>query len=193
MINEMRKKLVLASALCATLLAVDANAVPFNGSLAFADGASVVSLGNVDQATSVSMGSASVFLGAGDFLVLNGQTAIPNAPIVLPTASVIPLFTVPTGDLEFDATSVTVTRNALLHTLTLTGFGTFIDTKGVKTRDNTPGEYTATFSKSGSSIGYELTASTLALPDAGYTLMLLGAGLSSLGAFQFRRKGSLVA
>jgi hypothetical protein len=195
MINEMTKKLVMASALCATLIAVDANAVPFfDGSVGFADGATVVSPGSVDLATKVSMNPFFVFAGPGDFAGLSGDMASPAASITISPVpvSVIPLFTVAAGHLEFDASSMTVTRDGTLHTLTLTGLGEFIDTKGVKTHATTLGKYSLTFGESGSTIGYELTANTLTLvvPDGGYTLMLLGASLSGLGAFRFTRKGS---
>jgi hypothetical protein len=145
--------------------------------------------GDVDTATAVDFGTASVTSATGDYLTqgLVGRPATFNDFTFAPFASPVPnLWSVTAADADvftMSASSLTtLTRSPgdPLGSIELRGLGTATGTGF----DPTPGAWIVTLNTADNGVSFSFSASSAAtprVPDGGSTLLLLGAALSMFG------------
>jgi hypothetical protein len=106
-----------------------------------------------------------------------------------PVASVTPLWTFTVGGVTytFDATSVSDSYNATLNEWDIGGSGMVMATG----YDTTPGTWNVNLSQSGASIVFDSSAAStasIAVPDGGSTLLLLGGGFICVAGLARRKR-----
>lgn len=150
---------------------------------------------NYIVAHSVVFGPSVVSLGAnGSFAGISAGTPVTMySPLVinppqLPIPATSPLWQVTVGSTTFSFTLSTLTEPVDTATaMELTGSGIMSDGNPA---DSNTGTWVATFTTSGSTFSWNASSSAN-VPEAGTTLLLLGLGLTALGAFASLRKQSV--
>jgi len=191
----------------AAIMPQSATATPITGSISFNGNVTpyVNASGTGTEATDYSLahslvfGQTSVSAGAnGSFSgVTQGSAVSMYSPLLvnppgLPVPATTPLWATAIGGFTF--TLVTLTEDVLVspfNTMTLRGTGTLSDGKAA---DTTTGTWVATFTTANSANGATFSwnsssmADVAAVTDHATSIMLLGFGLVSLGAFGSFRK-----
>jgi hypothetical protein len=199
--------IITVGAAVAALLPQSASATPISGSISFNGNVTPYddSIGTGTVASDYSMAHSLVFglttvsAGAnGSFSgVTEGSSVSMYSPLVvnppgLPVPVTAPLWSTAIGGFTF--TLVTLTEDVLVspfNTMTLRGTGTLSDGNPA---DTTTGTWVATFTEANSNTGATFSwnsssqSDITAVTDHGASVMLLGFGLISLGAYGSFRK-----